>query len=1168
MKRFVTILLLAYSYAIYATPADKTQLISLLHQAELFILSDNYGQAAKLRDQSMALFKELGTDNDTSTINGLQKLSQIYHEKSFFSDAVILESLLVEVYPSIKSYNKTDYAAYLTAFSLYLVSDGNTELAEENIKKALMLIKDGNGLKDATIYSRAAEIFAQVKPQRIDLSIAYQGKAVDIYANTYGTTSSEYLDELWYLANYLEKAKEYDSACSAYMEILHTLTENGKETQRFLPILDRIIFCSRKNKNKGLEQSTKDYAFSIAMDERIVHDAIYNSSRFPTTEDSINYVSLSEKIYSYRELMNQYGTDSDLTLFNKIKSELNNYISTLPDSYSKAAFLTNESFNNLLINNWKETLENGIAALQIYDKLGIITKYYVLQLYYVANAYSELDNPAKAYEYILRAYELRDKYLSSDNIHYSEIVRDLGLYCSYLGNYQDAIKFGTMAVKEEFPYAYSDSPQGYFMSLNNLATYYGLVGYYYGFEDAYKYELKTLQYLVDKSEDIAPTIIESPESPILFNLAKSYYANGNYTKSLEIGLKAKENTDKGARKILIADIYKLLASIYQRLGKVEEALNYAIHANDILKESGRDDDLALANSYDILAGIYSDMQKHEKAEEMARSSINLKYQNIIHNFVNLSSDDRTSYWIQYSSWFSESYPNYFFQSKIQDATELYNKSALFAKGILLNADTEMSKLILESGDYKALTKYQKILTNRSLLSKNNSNDNTDMKMSMDSLRMETDKLERELIQECKVYGDYTKTMRTTWQDVQTALKPNDIAIEFLSFPYFGSTFNKTLYAALILRKDDTSPQFISLFDEAELDTISNDVYSDKLYELIWKPIEQYLSGVDNVYFSPSGKLYNINIEIIPEIVDKNNGKNYYRVSSTRLIAHPYHSSITHGHTIIYGGLDYNTSVSNLIADSKSYTNKEPQFRGNANDIELRSGWDYLPATLDEANSIGSTMRSYKIPTIIYTDTIGTEASFKSLDGQLNKIIHLATHGFYYSERDSTKMKKARIDYMLNQINIKSRSYIEDYSLTRSGLLLAGCNNILRGYNVPDDVEDGILFAKEIASMNLKNVDLVTLSSCDSGLGDITGEGVLGLQRAFKKAGVNTLLMSLNKVDDEATQILMVEFYKNLMSGKTKYQSLKDAQTHLRTIENGKYAAPKYWASFIMLDGLN
>ena len=112
-------------------------------------------------------------------------------------------------------------------------------------------------------------------------------------------------------------------------------------------------------------------------------------------------------------------------------------------------------------------------------------------------------------------------------------------------------------------------------------------------------------------------------------------------------------------------------------------------------------------------------------------------------------------------------------------------------------------------------------------------------------------------------------------------------------------------------------------------------------------------------------------------------------------------------------------------------------------------------------------------------------------------------------------------------------------------------------------------ALDISIMNFKELDLVCLSACESALGTLSDDdGILGLQRGFKKAGANTILMSLDKVDDEATKILMVEFYKNLMNGKTKHQSLKDAQKHLRHVDNGKYDKPEYWASFIMLDGLN
>ena len=134
--------------------------------------------------------------------------------------------------------------------------------------------------------------------------------------------------------------------------------------------------------------------------------------------------------------------------------------------------------------------------------------------------------------------------------------------------------------------------------------------------------------------------------------------------------------------------------------------------------------------------------------------------------------------------------------------------------------------------------------------------------------------------------------------------------------------------------------------------------------------------------------------------------------------------------------------------------------------------------------------------------------------------------------------------------------------------MSGGNILIHRDSIPENSDDGILTALEISHLDFKDLDLVVLSACQTGLGDTNSEGVYGLQRAFKKAGANTILMSLDKVDDEATQILMVEFYKNLMGGKTKHQSFKDAQKYLRSVENGKYDNPKYWASFIMLDGLN
>ena len=137
---------------------------------------------------------------------------------------------------------------------------------------------------------------------------------------------------------------------------------------------------------------------------------------------------------------------------------------------------------------------------------------------------------------------------------------------------------------------------------------------------------------------------------------------------------------------------------------------------------------------------------------------------------------------------------------------------------------------------------------------------------------------------------------------------------------------------------------------------------------------------------------------------------------------------------------------------------------------------------------------------------------------------------------------------------------------RSGLLFSGANLGLKGESLPNDVEDGVLTALELSNMNLGNIDIVVMSACESGLGETSGEGVFGLQRGFKLAGAKALLMSLWKVDDTATQLLMKEFYRNYLSGRSKQESLKLAQQSLRN--SPEYSAPDYWAGFILLDALN
>ena len=129
------------------------------------------------------------------------------------------------------------------------------------------------------------------------------------------------------------------------------------------------------------------------------------------------------------------------------------------------------------------------------------------------------------------------------------------------------------------------------------------------------------------------------------------------------------------------------------------------------------------------------------------------------------------------------------------------------------------------------------------------------------------------------------------------------------------------------------------------------------------------------------------------------------------------------------------------------------------------------------------------------------------------------------------------------------------------MILAGGNAVWRGEEIPDKIEDGILTAYEVSGLDLFNTKLVTLSACETGLGDIQGtEGVYGLQRSFKMAGVDYVIMSLWQVPDKETQEFMELFYTNWTGEKDIGEAFRSTQRIMRN----KYE-PYYWAGFVLME---
>ena len=186
-----------------------------------------------------------------------------------------------------------------------------------------------------------------------------------------------------------------------------------------------------------------------------------------------------------------------------------------------------------------------------------------------------------------------------------------------------------------------------------------------------------------------------------------------------------------------------------------------------------------------------------------------------------------------------------------------------------------------------------------------------------------------------------------------------------------------------------------------------------------------------------------------------------------------------------------------------------------------------------------------------------------MNGHSPKMLLLSTHGYFVPQESSGI-------YQMNIPRDKDGAEglsIEDESLSRSGLVLAGANQYLLG-EASANQEDGFITARELSRMNLDNTDLVVLSACETGMGETSSEGVIGLQRGFKRAGANSLVMSLWKVDDYATSLLMEHFFESYFKYHSKQKAMSETVHYLRTIDNGRWSAPQYWAAFILLDALD
>ncbi len=483
------------------------------------------------------------------------------------------------------------------------------------------------------------------------------------------------------------------------------------------------------------------------------------------------------------------------------------------------------------------------------------------------------------------------------------------------------------------------------------------------------------------------------------------------------------------------------------------------------------------------------------------------------------------------------------------------------KGFILNDDIKTIESLRKNGDENIQRLLNKWQADKNLYAEALSVEVKDRKYSTDSLANSIDQTEKRIAALSAEFRKSWAGKNTGFAELQSRLDENEVAIEFVRFRDFKTDSFK--YAAFVVTKKDSMPQFVPICEELALQQLLSPVESgsyaanlyrgakegakpvgfkgDSLYQLIWSPLEKFTNGKKIISFAPIGLLNRVSFVALSDkkgsyLIDQSELREYTSIIN-RVMDSAASKKSSLSSALLIGGINYDRSVSLKEADSNaSVSIPIPTYAQG-------SPWKNLPGTLAEISNIESQMSAAGISINRLSGDSASKQNLISASQKAPSVLHIATHGFF--QKDELNRSDGRI----------SDSKLADPML-RCGLVLAGANlsgNYMNPY--------AILTAYEISQLDLSRTDLVVISACETALGDIEGaEGVFGFQRAFKMAGVSKMIVSLWQVPDKETSELMAEFYRGYLSGLDARKAFLLAQQSLRN----KYS-PYYWAAFVFIE---
>lgn len=452
-----------------------------------------------------------------------------------------------------------------------------------------------------------------------------------------------------------------------------------------------------------------------------------------------------------------------------------------------------------------------------------------------------------------------------------------------------------------------------------------------------------------------------------------------------------------------------------------------------------------------------------------------------------------------------------------DFTRTAYEQLLLTKGLLLASERTTSQIIEHEGSETDKTNLAELNRLQHTLLTIEAGGAASPGQTLDIYRR-IKELDAQIAESCSAYGDIAAFASARYDDVRAALADDEVLLDFTDFK---PRSRPRQYFCFEIRKHMARPHLHYVCNGAELDSLLQlehglwgNLYSgeaaDDLRRIIGTRLKNIIGAANTVSYVPSGVFHKLSLEAIPEgepSVRMADRRRFRRLSLARRLLETPPADGAPASGRIYGGLTYETDVAPLPASGKE-----------VREIAAARGWRLKPELL--------------------TDTAGTKESFFSRNGAAPEVIHLSTHGFYHKPDDP-------------DLPASLRGYNDAMSL--SGLVMAGGSPSSRR---------GLLTAEEVSRCDLSATKLVCLASCHSGQGEVTPEGIYGLQRAFKKAGAQSVVMHLWEAGDEATRCFMTTFYASLLDkGDDRHTAFDRARSEVRR----RFPSPFYWAGFVMVD---